>query len=523
MFVEILIFILTFLLSYYIYVWQKIHKFFESNCVKYVKGVPVFGNVMKSTLMRRHLAEDAEEVYMAYPDERYVGFIEFMRPTIMVRDPELIKQITVKDFDHFVDHKDFFSDFAPLMKASILSMTGDKWRDMRMTLSPAFTGSKMRQMMPFMMETSDNIVEYLKEHVNEDINVGDLIRRYTNDVIASAVFGLKINSLKDKDNRFYTTAQRLFNFTAKQKMSMVLAILFPSLSKKFGLQIFPEDVVDFFRTIVSDTISYRESNNVDRPDMIQLLMEASKGKLKQDNKQEFQDVGFATVNEELKSQDVLRKWSLDELAGQVFIFFIAGFETSAGALVMCIHELALNQGVQEKLFREVREFTDGNQKVDYENIANLKYLDCVLNETLRKWSPASIMDRICTKPYQFPPPSPNGKPYQVNPGDLVYYSVSPVHLDPKYWPEPRVFRPERFSDENKHNIRPFTFMPFGVGPRNCIGSRFALMELKILLFKLILNFKILKCEKTSDPLELKPELFNIVAAGGTWIRMCPRT
>nr|QZP43559.1 cytochrome P450 monooxygenase CYP9G52 [Ephestia elutella] len=470
--------------------------------------------------MMRHLCDDINDLYKAYPDERYVGFIEYTKPSIIVRDPELIKQITVKDFDHFVDHKDFFSEFAPLMKSSIFSMKGDKWRDMRMTLSPAFTGSKMRQMMPFMLETSDNIVDYLKEHTNENINVGDLIRRYTNDVIASAVFGLKINSMTDRDNQFYSTGQRLFNFTVKQKLSMVLAILFPKLSKKLGLQIFPDDVVAFFRTIVSDTVAYREKNNVDRPDMIQLLMDASKGKLKRnDVKEELRDIGFATVNEELKPQDVSRKWSLDELAGQVFIFFIAGFETSAATLVMCIHELALNQGVQDKLYQELKEFADKNGKLAYENIAELKYLDCVLNETLRRWSAAIVLDRICCKPYKLPASSPDGEPYQVNPGDLIYYSISPIHMDPKYWPEPDVFRPERFADENKHKIQPFSFMPFGVGPRNCIGSRFALLELKVLLYTLVLNFKITKCEKTSDPIVLEPDLLNIRAAGGTWVKM----
>lgn len=61
---------------------------------------------------------------------------------------------------------------------------------------------------------------------------------------------------------------------------------------------------------------------------------------------------------------------------------------------------------------------------------------------------------------------------QLKPGDLIYNSCNSLHLDPQYFPDPLTFNPDRFSDENKHNIKPFTYMPFGVGPRNCIGMFF---------------------------------------------------
>uniref|UniRef100_A0A1E1W0F1 unspecific monooxygenase n=2 Tax=Pectinophora gossypiella TaxID=13191 RepID=A0A1E1W0F1_PECGO len=100
--------------------------------------------------------------------------------------------------------------------------------------------------------------------------------------------------------------------------------------------------------------------------------------------------------------------------------------------------------------------------------------------------------------------------------------VNTIHMDPEYFPEPEKFDPDRFSDENKHNIKPFTFMPFGMGPRNCIGSRFALLELKVLLYSIVLNFKILKGPKTSDPIKLEAADFNIRAVGGTFVRLQER-
>lgn len=519
MIVEILVFIVTTLLVYYMYIYKKIHYFFDSRGVKYLPGWPVFGNVLKSTFLRRHITEDIDEVYRAFPDERYVGYIEGTTPTILVRDPEIMKSVTTKDFDHFMNHKNFLSeDLEPLFGSSLLMMCDDKWRDMRTTLSPAFTGSKMRAMLPLMLDSSKNIVEYLKDKTSEEILVDDLIRRYTNDVIASAGFGLQINSLVDKENEFYKTGQSLFRFTIWQRLCLFLAIQFPGLVNMLGINIFPPKTTQFFKDVVSNTMEYRIKNNMERPDMIQLLIEATKGTLKADQGHEEKDIGFAATREVLKHQGSVRKWTESELASQVFIFFLAGFESSAGTLVICIHELALNPDVEEKLYQEVKRFKETKGELKYENIGELKYLDSVLNETSRKWSVALVLDRVCTKTYELPPPREGGPPYLLKPGDMVYNVVNSIHMDPKYYPDPKKFDPDRFSDENKKNIKPSTFMPFGMGPRNCIGSRFALLELKVLLYHIVLNYKIVKTDKTKDPIPLSPKEFNLIAVGGTWVK-----
>ncbi|XP_052740073.1 probable cytochrome P450 9f2 [Bicyclus anynana] len=521
MIVEVLVFLVTTLLAYFLYLYKWVHHYFDKRGVKYLPGVPVFGNMLSSQLQKCHMVDDFDKVYRAFPNERYVGYIEGTTPIIMIRDPELTKAITVKDFDHFVNHKEFISEeIEPLFGGSLVMMKGERWHDMRTTLSPAFTGSKMRKMLPFMTEISSNIVRHLKDRINEDIDVEDLIRRYTNDVIASAAFGLQVDSVKDKDNKFYKMGQHLFKFNAWQRFLFFFTGVFPNLSKKLGVNIFPAKTTDFFNNLVRSTMEHREKNNIERPDMIQLLMEASKGALKAEN--DASD-NFAPTDDTFKPKTVQRQWTQTELSGQVFIFFVAGYESSATALVMCVHELALNPDVQEKLYQEVRQFKEERGELTYDNISTLKYLDCVLNETQRKWAAALIMDRVCTKPYELPPPREGGKPVQLNKGDIVYNLVNSLQMDPQYHPDPTRFYPERFSDENKHNIKPFTYMPFGMGPRNCIGSRFALMELKVLIFTLVLNFKIVKTAKTSDPIELRPHAFSIQPKNGSWVKLEPRT
>ncbi|XP_035433105.2 cytochrome P450 9e2 [Spodoptera frugiperda] len=487
MILELLIFVITVLVAYYFYSSWKINNYFKQRDVKYIPGVPFFGNIFYSTFLIRHFVDDLQSVYDAFPDEKYVGFLENLAPVMLIKDPELIKSITIKDFDHFTDHKEFFTtDSDPLFAGSLLMMKGDKWRQMRTTLSPAFTGSKMKMMLPLIVDSADNIVEYLNDHQTEDVDVDDLMRRYTSDVIATAAFGLKVNSLKDRDNEFYRVGSSLFEFTLTQRLLMFSTLL-PSLSKKLGTRLFPETTYNFFRTIVSSTLEYRKREKVERPDMIQLLMETP------------------------------IEWTPDELTGQVFIFFAAGFETSASGLTMAIHELALHPDIQERLYQESSKFKN-DKELTFDKLSQLKYLECVINETLRIWSPAIFMDRTCVKAYELPPPREGGKPCIVKPGEVVYNMVNCLHMDPKYFPEPKVFNPDRFSDENKHNIQPCTFAPFGGGPRICIGVRFAMMEIKVLLHHIILNFKIVKTKKTADPIKLKPHVFNIRTMTGTWVR-----
>ncbi|CAD0199579.1 unnamed protein product [Chrysodeixis includens] len=488
MILEILIFLVTTIVGYYLWSYKQLHKYFEERGIKYVPGIPLFGNSFKSTFVKRHIFYDLMDVYTAYPDEKYVGYLELTVPILMIRDPELIKNITIKDFDHFTDHREFFTeDSDPLFAGSLFLMKGEKWREMRNTLSPAFTGSKMKLMLPSMIENSHNVLEYLNEHQSEEIDVDDLTHRYTNDVIASAGFGLQVNSFKNKNNEFFGIGSTIFEFDFKQRIFMMLNAQFPSLAKKLGTRLFPDKTYNFFRNIVTSTMEYRKKEKVTRPDMIQLLMETPK------------------------------EWTADEIIGQVFLFFAGGFETTASAIAMTIHELAINPDVEEKLYQEIRNFNEKTE-LTFENLNELKYLDCVVNETMRKWCPAILMDRICSKTYVLPPPREGGKPCVLNPGDILHNMVNCLQMDPKYYPNPDVYDPERFSDENKHKIQPFTYMPFGSGPRICIGLRLALMEVKVFLYQVLLKYKIVKSERTTDPITLKPHNFNIRAANGTFVR-----
>lgn len=146
----------------------------------------------------------------------------------------------------------------------------------------------------------------------------------------------------------------------------------------------------------------------------------------------------------------------------------------------------------------------------------------LFSETLRKWPPIILGDRICTKVYTINPKQPNEQPINLELGDFIWIPIVGIHYDPRYYPNPEKFDPERFSDENKDKINPNTYLPFGLGPRNCIASRFALMETKTILFYLLSKFDFCICEKTDNPIKLNKKLMKLITENGTWIELKPR-
>src|SRR5699024_4497212 len=163
-----------------------------------------------------------------------------------------------------------------------------------------------------------------------------------------------------------------------------------------------------------------------------------------------------------------------EVIAQSIFFFIAGFETTASTLTHCIYELVQHPDVQERLSETLQQSLHGldvNSDEYLEKVmTQIPYLDAVIKETLRKYPPLTRVERRC---------SIDG--YKLGGITLekdqhIEIPLYAVHHNPEYYPEPERFNPDRFMPENKHLLVPYTYMPFGLGPRNCLGLRFAYQE-----------------------------------------------
>jgi cytochrome P450 family 9 len=147
----------------------------------------------------------------------------------------LIKQITVKDFDHFVDHRSFIpASSDPLLENTLFALTGMKWREMRSTLSPSFTSSKMKYLFSIISQNGEQFVKHFQEQEKDIVTVEmrDVITKFTNDVIANVVFGYECNSLKDPNNEFYLMGKIGINLANFRTLFVVIgSIVIPQFIK----------------------------------------------------------------------------------------------------------------------------------------------------------------------------------------------------------------------------------------------------------------------------------------------------
>uniref|UniRef100_V5GR19 Cytochrome P450 9e2 n=1 Tax=Anoplophora glabripennis TaxID=217634 RepID=V5GR19_ANOGL len=507
-------------LFYYFIV--KPFDYWKDKGVKQGKPVWIFGDNWGTILRKQSFSEMVEYVYNQCQGVRYSGMYQFFVPTLVLKDPDLIKQITVKDFEHFTDHRAFIPEDAdPLWGKNLFALRGHKWRDMRTILSPSFTSSKMKAMFVLISECAENFVQHFQKK-NEDvltIEFKDTFTRFTNDVIATTAFGIQVDSLGQPKNHFYLMGKEATDFSGLWKnLKFFGYFLFPKLYNLLKVKLFSADVSHFFRQIVGDTIKLRAEKTIVRPDMINLLLEARKGIQRQEENGVI-DTGFATAEESDlgKSTKVIRDISDMDITAQAMIFFFAGFDTVSGLMCFLAYELVANPDIQDKLREEIKTtLEECGGKLTYEGLLKMKYMDMVVSETLRKWPIAVAVDRVCTKPYTIEPTRPDEKPVHLDKDDVLWLPIFAMHRDPEHFPNPERFDPERFSDENKGNIKPYTYFPFGLGPRNCIGSRFALLETKTVIFHILKSFELVPVEKSRIPIQISKKQFNLTADGGFW-------
>lgn len=452
-----------------------------------------FGSQIKHLYKPLHVVDD--ELYRKHG--RLFGSFEDGKPVLYVAEPELLKSILVKDAALTQRKVVEFDD--PILSNLMVNVPPEQWKKLRTATSPAFTSGKLRKMQAIIDSCAHFTSERLKKAAtaSEDVDMKGFYGHFTLDAVASCSFGVKLSPNSPEEGSFIRSAKNVF--FAEVTPAVMLSTLVQKAGQAFRKRVFNEKAFTFYKNATIDIIKKREENNIRHEDFLQMMMNAKEvaEQTTVSGETATEDPGFE--GRQQKPQDV-KSLSEDEALAQCVLFFLAGQDTASTTTSFASYLLAVNPQAQEKLQAEVDEcFRKHGSSPSYDIVSKLPYLDCVVNETLRMMTPASRLERVFHEDYML-----GETGIKLSEDCIVVIPVYSLHHDPEFFPEPDVFNPDRFSEENINSIRPYTFLPFGAGPRNCIGSRFAHQLVKTCLLHAVHSVRFVKCPKTKVPLEYRP-------------------
>ncbi|KAI4459285.1 cytochrome p450 [Holotrichia oblita] len=447
--VELFIIVLISLVIATLLYFRSAHSYWKKRNVNYIEPTFPWGNLENPLFLKRGVIGIVQDAYKQFKSKqkRFGGIYFFHKPMLIPVDLQLIKNILTKDFSHFVNHGSLSDEENEPMTANLFNAEDDKWRNLRTKLTPTFTSAKMKLMFSMIEKCSYQMIDHIRFSClqKKPLHVKEIVSCYTTDVIGSCVFGLDCNSFKNPDAEFRKYGKKATEISVIGSLRLFILFIMPEINRILRIRLLDKDVSDFFTRAFKDVLNSRKIEDTARKDFVQLLLEMSPGHV-----------------------EASKSLTVDEMVAQAFVFFIAGFDTSASNLAFCLYELAMHQTYQDRLRQEILEVLGRHdQQLTYEAIAEMKYMDQVIDETLRFFPPLPFLSRKCSKNY----PIPNSD-LIVEQGSTVVISVLGLHMDEEYYPNPEVFDPDRFSKENKAKRSQYVHIPFGEGPRICIGELF---------------------------------------------------
>ncbi|XP_055627222.1 probable cytochrome P450 6a14 [Toxorhynchites rutilus septentrionalis] len=448
----------------------------------------LFGNV-RGIARTEHSYSILQRLYYEFKQRNVPvgGFMNFFQPAILVVDPEVAKCVLVKDFFEFHNRGIFVDTVGDPLSGGLFSLEDTQWKVMRQKMTPTFTSGKMKYMFGTVLKVAQELRQFVSDNCHrDDLEIKDLLQRFTMDVIGNVAFGIECNTLKNPNSQFSIMGNKSFYVDTVRMIKFFVGGQYKTLARKIGIKVVPDDVAHLFLELAKNTVQLRENGGENRNDFMNFLLEIkNKGKLS---------------NEPNSGGDGL---TIEEIAAQCFIFFTAGFETSSSTMNFCLYELAMDPDLQEALRTEVVEsLAKNNGELTYETLLGMDLLDRTVSETLRKHPPLDNLFRISNARYTIP-----GTKYTVPENTLFQIPIYAMHNDPEYFPEPDRFDPDRFLPEAVKSRHPYAYLPFGEGPRNCIGMRFGLMQTKIGLVTLLNNFRFTPNSLTPKKLGYSPTSF----------------
>ena len=514
--------------AFYFYIRHKMSYWRRMGVTEDPGTFPFGGKHMFDFLMQKiAFVQMTDHAYRSYPDAPMVGTYDMLgSPSLVVRDLDLAKQILIKDFDKFTERKPAHNNafnldsknnqYLPYM---LTELRGDQWKRVRASLTPAFTSGKLKSMVSLIHGIASHCNGFLENKIGESFEAKELMRKFAMDVIVSTGFGYECDSINDPSNIFKTNAELMVGKSLNLRMVLILFLLLfaPRVLRWLDWPFLNKEAEQFFAAAITKAIKERQESGERRNDFIDICIDILQKEVDDIDSQFIKDHPNRDGSESQKQQTEkgVRKEEIERiLISNSLLMFLAGFDTVSSATSILFYFLAKNPEYQERLYQEIAEAVEvaGTDHLDYAGVMNLPYMEMFFQESLRMY-PLTHLERSSNTPYKIP-----GTEIVIPKNLMVRFPATSIVKDPKYFPNPEVFNPENFTAANKNARHPLASGGFGHGPRNCIAQRFATMEVKIVVARVLHNYRILPCDKTVDELIPDPKSRSQQPKGEVWIK-----
>jgi len=385
--------------------------------------------------------------------EMYIGGV---RRTILTRDPGLVQHIIQKNHRNYAKSA-FTQGFARYVGHGLLTNEGADWLRQRRLIQPGFHRQRVAGLTGLMQEIIEHTFEPLTEQARRsggtvEVETHELMTRLTFRVIARSVFSTAFSDAElDRASELLTRIQGFYVRTIRQPY----LLWWFKLSGQYKEH---DQLTAELRGLLARYIGQRQASTTTPPDdLLQMLLDAR-----------YEDSGEGMTPTQL----------LDE----ALILVVAGHETSANALTWLLRLLAQHPDEVARIRAEA-EAVLGGRTPTFADLPQLGRALWAVQEAMRLFPPAWMLDRVALADDEY-----NG--LRIAKGTLFSVYLHGLHHDAKHWPEPLAFRPERFAPEAQRQQSPYTYAPFGGGPRLCIGMQFALTEMQLVVLELLRRFDV---------------------------------
>ncbi|KAL0269410.1 UNVERIFIED_CONTAM: hypothetical protein PYX00_007153 [Menopon gallinae] len=456
-------------------------------------GLPILGNALSLTGGQ----VDFFRLLVKYSKE-YDGLFKLWigtRPFVFITTAEYAQPILSSTIH--IDKSYEYKFLYPWVGNGLVTSNGSTWHEKRKFLTPAFHYSILEDFIEPIIEQSQILVERLLTKVDQPpFNVVSFTKLFALDVICVTAMGKCVNAQKNEDHKYVKAVDGINTILQRRFITPWLKPDFIFSRCHLGRKQveYVKTINDFVDNVIADRKRSMRLNNMNElPD-------------KKRKHKAFLELILAAA----ERGDMLTD---NEIRDEVNTFMFAGHDTTSVTLAWCLYVLGKHPEVQVKILDEYKTIIE-NDIPKYKDIQNLEYLESIIKEVMRLYPTVPLIARDIKSVIY------TGKKKAILPGVTALIFTPSLHRNPDYFPAPNKFEPERFLGRNKDYKNPFTFIPFSAGPRNCIGSKFAMIELKIVLHMILKNYVVISVDNEED-LNLYSEIV-LLNKGGIRVQLRKR-